>query len=101
MWAVGCIIYSLLSGYMFGDKKKLPLVKWRFRKFFASRLSDIKYRSAGAQKFIKSLMKYNSKKRLSPTDALIHPWMIQRLFFDRHRSREEERHPFVNKRLTQ
>mgnify|MGYP001581666845 FL=1 len=101
MWAVGCVVYSLLSGFMFGDREKLPVSRWRFKKFFATRLSDIKFRSDDARSFIKSIMRYTPKNRLSPTDALSQKWMIQKLVFDKHRSREEEKRLHIIRRLTQ
>jgi len=101
MWAIGCVVYSLLSGSMFGDRDKLPVSRWRFKRFFASRLADIKFRSDDARAFIKSVMRYTPKNRVSPSDALSQKWMTQRLVFNKHRSREEEKRPRASRRLTQ
>ncbi|XP_076762738.1 obscurin isoform X1 [Xylocopa sonorina] len=75
MWSVGIITYILLSGIspFRGSNDKETLLKVREGKWdFDDRWSNI---SEEAKDFIRSLLMYNSERRMDVTAALAHPWL--------------------------
>lgn len=75
MWSVGIITYILLSGISpfrgFNDKETLMKIregKWEFD----DRWKNI---SEESKDFIRSLLMYNSERRMDVKAALAHPWL--------------------------
>ncbi|XP_060709558.1 death-associated protein kinase 3 isoform X2 [Hemiscyllium ocellatum] len=86
MWSIGVITYILLSGAspFLGDTKQETLanisaMNYDFDEEFFSHTSEL------AKDFIKKLLVKDTRKRLSITDALSHPWIMS------HQKKEEQR----------
>ncbi|XP_065188383.1 myosin light chain kinase A-like [Sycon ciliatum] len=77
MWAVGVITYILLCGFEpFYDEDQQEIYQKTIRaeySFPSPYWDDV---SVDARDFINQLLRYRSSKRLTATEALHHPWIV-------------------------
>uniref|UniRef100_A0A671X3G8 non-specific serine/threonine protein kinase n=1 Tax=Sparus aurata TaxID=8175 RepID=A0A671X3G8_SPAAU len=97
MWSIGVITYILLSGAspFLGETKQdtlrnISAINYEFDEEFFCHTSE------PAKKFISQLLEKDKKKRLTIQDALNHPWIKVKLYFE---PKKRERRQLKTKRL--
>jgi len=92
-WSLGVILYKMLSGYLpFANSDSMELnmyqqITYGVYTFYPDEWSNI---STHAQDLVKQLLTVQPSKRLSVSDALHHPWMINAEEYLQHLLKEKE-----------
>jgi serine/threonine protein kinase len=79
MWAVGVLTYIMLSGYPpFQSEKPLRLIEKIKSGVFHMNHESLKTVSVESKVFISKLLSINPRKRMTASEALKSPWMIEK-----------------------